>query len=175
MATHPRCLVCAAGVLQALAMTVAVGPARVAAAKDFSIPDPGRPAAHLHKEIDTELGSLLRDAFERAVRRVASRPACARLFEGLAMHGEQALCGTLYIAAPQNLERGRCARSFAITHVGSPVTFVCSTLRRESAARVAGVLIHEALHHAGLSEQPADPAAMTSAQITKMVRAKCGY
>ncbi|MFZ5787477.1 MAG: hypothetical protein ACOY3Y_13630 [Acidobacteriota bacterium] len=160
---------------QALVAALVVSHGRTAAAKDFSIPAPGRPAAHLHKELDAELGSLLRDAFERALRRVASRPECARLFAGPAMDGERALCGTLYIAAPANLETGRCSRSFAITHVGSPVTWVCSTLRRESANRAAGVLIHEALHHAGLTEQPADPAARTSVQITKMVRLHCGY
>ncbi len=175
MARSTGHLVSLVGVVQGFVLAFASGPARPAAARDFSIPDPGRPAAHVHKEVDAELGSLLHDAFERALRRVASRPECARLFEGLAMNGEQALCRTLYIAAPANLEEGRCSRSFAITHVGSPVTWVCSTVRRETAARVAGVLIHEALHHAGLTEQPADPSAMTSAQITKLVRSRCGY
>jgi Lon protease-like protein len=175
MARSTSRLVRVAGVLQVLVLALASWHPRPARANDFSILDPGRPAAHLHKELDGELASLLRDAFERALRRVADRPECAQLFESLALDGQQALCGTLYIAAPPGLEKGRCARSFAITHVGAPVTWVCANIRRESAARVAGVLIHEALHHAGLTEQPADPAAMTSAQITKLVRARCGY
>jgi hypothetical protein len=46
--------------------------------------------------------------------------------------------------------------------VGSPSTFVCRLFQRLGDERAAVVLIHEALHHAGLTEYPQDPEAMTS-------------
>jgi hypothetical protein len=36
------------------------------------------------------------------------------------------------------------------------------------------VIVHEALHHAGLNEYPKDPDAMTSKQINGMVMKHCG-
>jgi len=36
------------------------------------------------------------------------------------------------------------------------------------------VIIHEALHHAGLTEYPQDPNGMTSNQINGMVAEQCG-
>jgi len=40
--------------------------------------------------------------------------------------------------------------------------------------QAAMVVIHEALHHAGLPERPHDKKAMTSGQINDMVREACG-
>ncbi|MCG6947754.1 MAG: hypothetical protein LJE93_02410 [Acidobacteria bacterium] len=47
-------------------------------------------------------------------------------------------------------------------------------LRELSDEQAAMVIIHEALHHAGLSEYPKDPDAMTSRAINGMVSEKCG-
>ena len=39
----------------------------------------------------------------------------------------------------------------------------------------AAVLIHEALHYAGLSEQPRDPQGMHARDIDRMVKKACGF
>jgi hypothetical protein len=41
--------------------------------------------------------------------------------------------------------------------------------------KAALVLLHEALHFAGLTEQPHDPRAMTSSEINDMVKDRCGH
>jgi hypothetical protein len=66
-----------------------------------------------------------------------------------------------------------CERGYAATIVGAPSTFVCRNFQHLSDERAALVLIHEALHHAGLTEYPQDPEAMTSARINRMVDKSC--
>jgi len=56
---------------------------------------------------------------------------------------------------------------------GGPVR-VCRDFSRLSDSQAAMVIIHEALHHAGLTEYPQDPNGMTSNQINGMVAEQCG-
>jgi hypothetical protein len=46
-------------------------------------------------------------------------------------------------------------------------------MRRLPRERLATILIHEALHHAGMSEAPFDPQAPTAREITRMVKRSC--
>ena len=46
---------------------------------------------------------------------------------------------------------------------------------RPAAETAAVAVIHEALHHAGLTEAPHDRLAMTSIEITEMVEDACGF
>ena len=69
----------------------------------------------------------------------------------------------------------RGAENLAYTKVGDAPTWIC---RHSAACRltlVAVAVIHEALHHAGLTEKPHDRTAMTSIQITRMVQDACEF
>ena len=61
----------------------------------------------------------------------------------------------------------------AVTHVGAAPTIVCRHISRYTDEEAAKVLIHEALHHAGLTEAPQDPEAMTGRVINQLVKKKC--
>ena len=50
---------------------------------------------------------------------------------------------------------------------------LCPSFGDLSSKQAAVVLIHEALHHAGLTEQPADPLGMTPDQRNQLVEASC--
>ena len=114
--------------------------------------------------------------FPLALERVRELASCRSLFEPFVVSGVERLSTTLY--APENAKRTNdsCDKgAMAYTYVGSPVTLLCAgfgTLRRDQAAIV---LIHEALHFAGLPEAPSTPDALTSRQINRLVQDACGF
>jgi hypothetical protein len=59
--------------------------------------------------------------------------------------------------------------------VGAAPTFLCTGFSSLTDEHAALVLVHEALHHAGLTESPSDPSGMSSAAINEMVRTACGF
>ena len=63
--------------------------------------------------------------------------------------------------------------SSAFTEVGSSVTYLCRDFGRLAPEQAAIRLVHEALHHAGLPEAPADPTALASAEINELVARDC--
>jgi hypothetical protein len=68
-----------------------------------------------------------------------------------------------------------CNGTVAYTLVGGgPTTWLCREFSRLTDKKAAMIIIHEALHHAGLTERPKDPKAMTSAGINRMVSKRCG-
>jgi hypothetical protein len=67
------------------------------------------------------------------------------------------------------------AKNLAYTNVGGAPTWVCRHFGRVSTETAAVAVIHEALHHAGLTEWPHDRLAMTSPEITEMVESACGF
>ena len=83
---------------------------------------------------------------------------------------------TLYIpVASYNRKDGICRRAAAYTKVGARSTFICPEFSRISDERAAMFVIHEALHHAGLTENPQDRRGMTSLAINSMVGRSCGF
>lgn len=60
-----------------------------------------------------------------------------------------------------------------MTRAGRSEIRLCSRLTNLATEGVAAILIHEALHTAGLGEWPDDPAAPTSAAITRAVLRAC--
>jgi hypothetical protein len=109
------------------------------------------------------------------VSRVEASPRCAGLFAELGADGVRMLATSLYFRAPIAKQTGVCRRAEAYTHVGAAPTFLCDRFGRLSHEQSALVLIHEALHHAGLEESPAVPGAMSSAAINDMVQKACGF
>jgi len=114
-------------------------------------------------------------SFALAVERLDGRADCARLFAELDADGTRLLSQTLYRAPLREGEAKRCrAGRAAFTVVGSPLTCVCPSFGRLSRHDGAMILLHEALHFAGLPESPATPTAMDSRGINRLVKERCG-
>jgi hypothetical protein len=128
-------------------------------------------APRISGELPSVVALRLRNSFALAVRQVAEVPACRALFAALDTDAETELATTLYYAAPP---QSPCTdTTAAFTVVRSPATWLCPTFERLMTDEAAVILIHEALHHAGLGERPPTPDAMTSEQINAMVTASC--
>ncbi len=113
--------------------------------------------------------------FSLALDRVARRESCAELFAALGTDGLLALTTTSYMPPTAEQESRLCRRgAMAFTVVGTPVTWLCGTFGRLPRQTAALALIHEALHYAGLPEQPVEAAAPTPAQINRLVAKRCG-
>jgi hypothetical protein len=80
----------------------------------------------------------------------------------------------LYFPAGPAKETSLCRRAIAQSYVGGAPTWICRNVTSYSDEHVALVLIHEALHHAGLSERNLDRRAMSSGDINKKVARSCG-
>jgi hypothetical protein len=119
------------------------------------------------------LEKKLRAAFEIAVQRVTEVPACSDLFAKLEADGVETLKTGLYFPASPARETSVCQRSMAQTFVGDAPTWICRNVLSYSDERAAVVVIHEALHHAGLTEKPRDRKAMSSGAINTMVGKSC--
>jgi hypothetical protein len=113
----------------------------------------------------------LHKGFALAVREV-DQAECRALFSPLGTDALDDLATSLYYAAPGT--GGPCKDgTAAFTVVGSPATWLCPVFERLVSEDAALILIHEALHKAGLPESLSTPGAMTSDQINRMVRTSC--
>lgn len=122
--------------------------------------------------LDARMTVTLRAAHKLASQRVAERSTCGALFGFGDEPGEQILRNMRF-----GVEEGEaCSRGIAATTtVGGSLTRLCRPwLPRLDRHELAALLIHEALHQAGLSEWPHDPDAMTSQQINRLVSKECG-
>lgn len=130
----------------------------------------------VNSSLSSSATATLGEAFPIALERVRSLPGCRSLFDAFVVSGNQRLTSTFY-APPSAARRGTsCSKgALAFTHVGSPVTHLCSSFGTLSREEAAIVLIHEALHFAGLPEAPSTPGALTSRQINQLVQEACGF
>jgi hypothetical protein len=115
-------------------------------------------------------------SFQIAIDRVREVPECRELFSKIGADGVDTIAKTYF--APIGIHGARanvCNGSVAYTFVGGKgPTWLCREFSRLSDKKAAMIIIHEALHHAGLTERPKDPKAMTSAGINRMVSKSCG-
>lgn len=124
--------------------------------------------------VDSRLSEVLAGSFQLALAKVQGRRECAALFENLGANGAVLLATTIYLLPSGSAAPARCrGGATAVTTLGSPVTFLCPCFTQISRREGAIVLLHEALHYAGLSEQPLDPAGLTPQQISAMVASAC--
>lgn len=166
----------------AAAVAVAVAVAGLAQAGDWvepkradAAPAASRSAAPwIHPSMDADTRSKLAAALARAAARVEASPECAGLFAELGADGADVLAGSFYFPAPLRQMESTCRRATAYTYVGKETTFLCRGFASLTDERAALVIIHEALHHAGLAESPYELSAQTSAAINDMVRKACG-
>jgi hypothetical protein len=116
----------------------------------------------------------LNRGFALAVERLERVPECRGLFGALGADGLDLLAGAAF-ELPVGSEQNRlCRRAVAFTRPGSGRIVVCPVrLQAMPRRQVAAILLHEALHLAGLGEWPHDPDAPTSEEITAVVRRRC--
>lgn len=118
---------------------------------------------------------LLSSAFPVAVRQVSERPSCRALFEQLGTDGLLVLGTTIYVrhTAVGNVDLCSTRDAVAYTRVGQQTTVLCPAFGRLPIQRAAVVLLHEALHYAGMTERPGHPAALSSGEISGLVESHC--
>ena len=115
------------------------------------------------------------DGFEVALERVREVPECREMFGELGANATDALAKLVFIPIGRAEARGNVCRGVSAytLHGGGPI-WVCRQFSKLSDTQAAMIIIHEALHHAGLTEHPQDPDGMTSAVINQMVMKQCG-
>ena len=117
---------------------------------------------------------VLKMAYRGAIKRLKKDEACRALFDDLILDGLQALGRSRYQSPGSATERAYCARGVAAyTAVGRSRVVVCEHFRTLHRRTKSAILIHEALHTAGMSEAPVDPAGKTTEEITEMVEDAC--
>ena len=117
----------------------------------------------------------LYEGYGIALRKVHKVDGCANLFSRLGADGIEVLSGTTYTFARSKRAAEICADANAFTTVGGSTVWICGGFGWLTEKDAAKVLIHEALHGAGLGEQPSDPDGPTVDEIDKMVKKKCGF
>jgi hypothetical protein len=119
--------------------------------------------------------SRLLVSWPNAVDRVRTNPGCADLFARLGHDGQRMLARTRYFGQRHTMSRNRCSLgASAYTWVGAGDTILCDSFGSLMTPQAMLVLIHEALHFAGLPEFPPYPGAMTSQEINAVVKDRCG-
>jgi hypothetical protein len=129
----------------------------------------------INVRISKGVRAKIESGFELALQKLRQEPQCGALFAELGTDGIAMLSTTLYYKADLNMEKRVCDRAFGYTLVGGGPTWLCRQFSRLSDRRAAAVLLHEALHHAGLDEWPHDPDGLTPAAIDEMVEGACGF
>ena len=114
-------------------------------------------------------------AFEIAVRQIRDVESCESLFAELGADGVEMLETALYFPATAYRESTLCRKAVAATHVGGSPTVICREIASYSDEEAAMVLIHEALHHAGLTESSGSRKSNISEVINHTVGKRCGY
>jgi hypothetical protein len=130
----------------------------------------------IHSNMPADVREKLQAAVRIAAVRIEEVEECGELFFRLDADGREMLKATLYIpVASYNRKDGICRRAAAYTKVGARSTFICPEFSRLSDERAAMFVVHEALHHAGLTEKPQYRRGMTSLAINSMVGRSCGF
>jgi hypothetical protein len=134
---------------------------------------------NIDRRISAEMSQKNRDqlivAFEVALERVQKMEECRDLFTELGAEPMATLSGvTFYPMGRREALPNMCRGADAYTMVGGGPTWLCRDFWRLSDKRAAMIIIHEALHHAGLTEWPRDPDGMRSVAINRMVAERCG-
>ncbi len=99
---------------------------------------------------------------------------CEKMFDDLGANGARVIDATTYRDGTGSSKCTSHPGAAAVTEVGSYTVLLCSNnFTNRSSQGAATIVIHEALHSAGMSENPPDPNAKTTGQINDMVQANC--
>lgn len=127
----------------------------------------------IHPTVTSQIRRRLEAALPVAALQLRDQATCRALFEEVGVDGLRTLEHTMYLSVSAAQERKLCNKTSAFTTVGGRATYLCRSYGRLPVDQAAVVLIHEALHKAGLGERPRDPQAMESWQISQTVRKSC--
>lgn len=135
--------------------------------------------SNIDRRISREMSQKNREqlivAFKLAVERVQKMDECRDLFTDLGADWMATLSRvSFYPLGHREALPNMCRGVDAYTMVGGGPTWLCRDFWRLTDKRAAMIIIHEALHHAGLTEWPRDPDGMRSVAINKMVAEHCG-
>jgi hypothetical protein len=162
-------------VAAAIALLAVVSPTLAADRTDVAV-EATRIEPNVRRGVMPDVALKIRAGFTVAISRATSLPQCGALFRDLGADPVELLGRSLYYPAAVNRQNPSCKNGVqAFTPVGTPITWVCDRFGKLSTDKAALVLLHEALHFAGLPEQPHDPNAMTSSEINDMVKDRCGH
>lgn len=161
-----------------------VAVAAVAVSGVIGIEDPVKP--WIHPSMPKRVSARLEAGFELAVERVREVESCGDLFAELGADPLETLTSGLYlpvdsyrreaeVCGRNSATSSKGAENLAYTNVGGAPTWICRHFARVSTETAAVAVIHEALHHAGLTEKPHDRMAMSSIEITRMVKRACEF
>jgi hypothetical protein len=135
--------------------------------------------SNIDRRISAEMSQKNRDqlivSFEVALERVQKMEECRDLFTDLGADPLATLSRvSFYPMGHREALPNMCRGVDAYTMVGGGPTWLCRDFWRLTDKRAAMIIIHEALHHAGLTEWPKDPDGMRSMAINRMVAEHCG-
>lgn len=143
---------------------------------DPFVGDGGRqPGPWISDRLPGAVRQKLESAIVLAEERIHRHPSCACLFSELGKDGVEVIRRTLYFPADIRMERQLCWRAYAFTKVGIRPTWICRKLWLLSVESIALVLLHEAMHHAGLGEETNGELAPHSLMTTHRVAVACGF
>jgi hypothetical protein len=154
----------------------------VAASRHLALPHPVfdddvslKIQPHTSGPLTTRSARNLFTGFAVALERVREIPSCSDLFETFTTSGVEKMTHTFYVAPNAIENREFCVGGVtAFTQVGSRVTRLCPAFGDVDRQTAALLLIHEALHSAGMPESPSTAGARTPSEINRLVKRACG-
>jgi hypothetical protein len=131
----------------------------------------------IHPRMNDGLHERVAVGFEIAAELVQEVDSCSDLFADLGVDALETLASALYwpVISYRDAKEICRGRNLAFTTVGSGMTFICADFEKLSSQDAAVVIIHEALHTAGLKEKPQyrGRGIKTSREINSMVTKSC--
>lgn len=120
------------------------------------------------------LNRAVRVAQSMALERLGREEQCRELFTERGRDGARLLLEADYRVAQPGEAGGLCEQgATAFTGMTSGKTAFCPDFLKLPAPRRAIVLLHEALHVAGMGQHPIHPGGMTAREINGMVARNC--
>ena len=130
---------------------------------------------HTSGPLATRSARNLLTGFSVALERVNEITSCSALFEPYTASGVEMMTNSFYVAPNAIESREFCVGGVtAFTQVGSRVTRLCPAFGDVDRQTAALLLIHEALHSAGMPESPSTAGARTPSEINRLVKRACG-
>jgi len=131
------------------------------------------PVLHASQRLPQRPRRHLEEAFALAVHRIRTVPSCRALFDELDLDADTALDFSIYYPARIDHEVSTCRRAVAFSYVGAGPTRLCRTFADLDLERAVEVVLHEALHRAGLTEHGAKPSGLLPSEIDALVHDVC--
>jgi hypothetical protein len=133
------------------------------------------PVLHASPRLPDRPRDRLHEAFALASHLIHTVPSCRSLFDDLELDAHTALDFSIYYPARVDHEVSLCRRAVAFSYVGAGPTRLCRSFADLDLERAVEVVLHEALHRAGLTEHGAKPSGLLPSQIDALVHEACCF